>query len=163
MTKQVKIFLSWCHLDRAYQKALLRHLMPALARLVGLEIEWWQDSHLTCGERLMPGVLDRIDEADFGLLLVSPKYLASEFIRTHELPRFVGDSADKAALPVQLTSFPSYNNSEFDLAGLDKLIVFNRDDKSFAEATGVRREKFANELAVSIQRRVLGQNGYRPL
>lgn len=159
---RVRIFLSWCHRDKARKEALLFDLEPALGLLADLRVEWWEDSHLTCGERLMPGILDRLHEAEFGLLLVSPHYLKSQFIQEHELPRFVGTGADKAALPVKLTPIPSYGRTH-DLSGLDQLVVFDRDGKSFAEMTGVRRTLFANDLAESIRRRILNQNGYREL
>lgn len=162
MVKQVRIFLSWCHRNRKHKDDLLFHLEPALGLFSDLTVQWWADSHLTCGERLMPGILDRLDEADFGLLLASPQYLKSAFIRTHELPRFVGPGSDKGALPVKLTPMPRYDSGH-DLGGLESLVVFDRDGKSFAETTGVRRALFANELADSIRRRVLDLDGYRVL
>lgn len=162
MVRRVRIFLSWCHRDEKHREALMYDLEPALGLFTDLKVQWWEDSHLTCGERLMPGILDRLDEADFGLLLVSPHYLKSAFVRKRELPRFVGKGSDKGALPVKLTPFPTYNR-EHDLGGLEDLIVFDRDGKSFAETTGVRKALFANELAGSIRRRVLDQNGYREL
>jgi hypothetical protein len=78
------------------------------------------------------------------------------------LSRFAGTSLDKDALPVKLTPISGYG-PEHDLGGLERLIVFARDGKSFAEMTGVRRGLFANELASSIRRRALGLNGYRTL
>jgi hypothetical protein len=163
MAKPVRIFLSWCHRDKAYKERLLFHLEPALGLFTDLDVRWWQDSHLTCGEQLMPGILDRLDESDFGLLLASPHYLRSEFIRKYELPRFAGSEADKGALPVKLAPLPPYGNGEHDLGGLEQMIVFERGGKSFAETTGIRQTLFANELAESIRRRILGMNGYHQL
>ncbi|MGK3208376.1 hypothetical protein [Amycolatopsis sp. MEPSY49] len=158
----MKIFLSWCHRNKPEKEALLFHLEPALGLFSDVTVEWWADSHLNCGEQLMPGIIDRLDEADFGLLLASPQYLKSRFIRQHELPRFAGPDSDKGALPVKLTPMPRYDGGH-DLGGLEKLIVFERDSKSFAEMKGVQRNLFANELADSIMRRVRGQDGFRVL
>ena len=69
-----RIFLSWCHLDKALKVALLRDLLPALGVFTDLDVEWWEDSHLTCGEVLTAGIVDRLDEADFGLLLLSTRF-----------------------------------------------------------------------------------------
>ncbi|MGH3673409.1 MAG: hypothetical protein ACRDSH_22750 [Pseudonocardiaceae bacterium] len=46
---RARIFLSWCHQDRALKVALLRDLLPALGVFTDFDVEWWEDSHLTCG------------------------------------------------------------------------------------------------------------------
>jgi hypothetical protein len=159
---RVRIFLSWCHQDAALTKALLRDLLPALGLFTDLDVEWWQDSHLTCGEELLPGIVDRLDETDFGLLLLSTRYFSRPFIRKHELPRFAGPTADKGALPVALSPLPAFGE-EHDLGGVERQLVFTRNDRSFAELSGADRTRFANDLAASIRRRALSLNGYRPL
>ena len=141
---------------------MLADLHPALKLFTDVKIEWWQDSHLTCGEELTAGIVARLDEADFGLLLLSTRFFSRPFIREHELPRFVGPAADKGALPVALSPLPAFG-PESDLGGIDQLVVFTQDGKSFGELVGVRRTRFANDLAASVRRRVLGLNGYREL
>ncbi|MGH3875119.1 MAG: hypothetical protein ACRDSR_27085 [Pseudonocardiaceae bacterium] len=157
-----RIFLSWAHQDRRLKEALLTDLLPALGMLSDVSIEWWEDSHLTCGEELTPGIVDRLDEADFGLLLVSNHYLGSSFVQRHELPRFAGPGADKGSLPVALRPLPGLGAS-WNLGGIERQVVFTSAGRSFEEASGAKRAIFANELAVAIRRRLLGRNGYRPL
>jgi hypothetical protein len=157
-----RIFLSWAHRDRRLKEALLADLLPALGMLRDLSIEWWEDSHLTCGENLTPSIVDRLDEADFGLLLLSNGYFGSTFVRRHELPRFAGTGADKGALPVALRPLPGFGAS-WNMSGIERRVVFTSADRSFAEASGAKRTVFANELAAAIQRRLRGRNGYRPL
>ncbi|MGH3880357.1 MAG: hypothetical protein ACRDSK_25325 [Actinophytocola sp.] len=159
---QVRIFLSWCHRNADLKKALLADLLPVLGIFTDLEVEWWEDSHLTCGEEFLPGILDRLDEADFGLLLLSTHYFASEFIRQHELPRFAGPAADRGSLPVALAPLPEFR-AEHDLGGVERQLVFTSGSRSFAELSGHRRTTFANDLAGSIRRRALAENGYRSL
>jgi len=84
---QIRIFLSWCRQDIAHKEALLADLLPALGNFNDIEVQWWEDSHLTCGEELVPGIVDRLGEADFGVLLLSVRYFSRPFIRKHELPR----------------------------------------------------------------------------
>ena len=159
---RTRIFLSWCHQDRALNEALLRDLLPALGLFTDLAVEWWEDSHLLCGEDLTTAIVDRLDEADFGLLLLSTRFLSRPFIRRHELPRFAGPTADKGALPVALSPLPGHG-PQHDLGGVEKQLVFTQDGKSFAEVTGHRRVRFANDLAAAVRRRALGENGYRAL
>lgn len=155
-----RIFLSWCHRDSALKDDLVGRLMPLFKVSTDVKYEWWEDSHLTCGEELNPGIIDRIDEADYGLLLVSPAYLASDFIRAHELPRFVGPHADKAALPVALTALPDFKSAT-DFGGLDKLAVFLHEGKNYQSSR--RKPEFAVALAKSIRGRVLDLNRFRAL
>ncbi|MGQ0777574.1 MAG: hypothetical protein ACT4NY_24720, partial [Pseudonocardiales bacterium] len=124
------------------------------------DVEWWEDSHLTCGEELTPAIVERLDEADFGLLLLSTRFFGRPFIQQHELPRFAGPRADKGSLPVALSPLPT-SGPELDLGGIERQIVFTRDGRSFAELSGARRTSFANDLAAAIRRRALGLNGYR--
>jgi hypothetical protein len=157
-----KIFLSWCHGDRRVVEPLLADLTPALGLLADVAVEWWQDSHLTCGEDLLLGVVDRLDEADYGLLLLSSSYFSRPFILEHELPRFAGPAADRKALPVLLKPLPGFG-PEWNLRGVAQQVVFHRHGRSYAEHTGVDRTRFANELATAIRARVVGGNRYRAL
>jgi hypothetical protein len=157
-----KVFLSWCHQDAALKRALLEELLPALRIFTDFKVQWWEDSHLTCGEELAPGIVDRLDEADFGLLLLSGRYFGRPFIREYELPRFTGPHADKGALPVALSPLPAFG-PEIDLGGVERRVVFTREGRSFAELSGAQRKSFANDLAASIRRRALSLNGYRAL
>jgi hypothetical protein len=159
---RTRIFLSWCHQDRVLKEALLRDLLPALGVFTDLDVQWWEDSHLTCGEELRAGIHDRLDEADFGLLLLSIRYFGRPFIREHELPRFAGPGADKGSLPVALSPLPAFG-PECNLGGVERQLVFTRGAKSFAELSGALRTIFANELAAAIRRRALSLNGYRAL
>lgn len=159
---RTRIFLSWCHQDKALKEALLRDLLPALGVFADLDVEWWEDSHLTCGEELTAGIVGRLDEADFGLLLLSTRFFGRPFIRQHELPRFAGPRADKGSLPVALSPLPAFG-PERNLGGVERQLVFTRDAKSFAELSGAQRTSFANDLAAAIRRRALCLNGYRAL
>lgn len=158
----MRIFLSWCHQDEALKERLLRDLLPALGLFTDLSVQWWEDSHLLCGEQLTPSILARIEEADYGLLLLSTRYLGRPFVRRHELPRFAGPAADRGALPVALSPLPA-RGPDRDLGGVQDQLVFTLDGRSFGELTGHRRVEFANELADAIRRRARGDAGYRAL
>jgi hypothetical protein len=159
---RARIFLSWCHQDKVLKEALLRNLLPALGVFTDLDVEWWEDSHLICGEEFTAGIVDRLDEADFGLLLLSTRYFGQPFIQQHELPRFAGPIADKRSLPVALRPLPAFV-LEHNLGGIERQLVFTRNTKSFAELSGAQRTSFANDLAAAIRRRALSLNGYRAL
>ena len=162
MVAPVKLFLSWAHADEHLKKAFLADLEPALGCFSDVRFAWWEDSHLVPGETLLPGIVDRLDECDFGLLLLSGRYFGRPFIRRHELPRFAGPSADKGALPVRLAPIMD-RAANPDLGGVEDLVDFARAGKSFMELDGARRRQFAIDCAAAIRRRVLGNSGYRSL
>ena len=159
---KVRIFLSWTHEDAALKRALLKDLLPALGMSREIIFEWWEDSHLTCGEELTTTIISRLGEADFGLPLLSTRYFGSAYVREYELPRFAGPEADKPALPVALSPLPGFG-SEWNMEGLESHVVFTQAGRSYAELSGARRTKFANDLAGAIRRRVLSLDGYRRL
>ena len=157
---EAKLFLSWAHADENLKKALLVDLEPALGCFSDVRFAWWEDSHLVPGETLLPGIVDRLDECDFGVLLLSGRYFGRPFIHRHELPRFVGRSADKGALPVRLAPITDRTTNP-DLGGVQDLVEYAWAGKSFMELNGPGRRKFAIDCAAAIRRRVLGDNGYR--
>jgi hypothetical protein len=156
------LFLSWTHEDEQLKNALLKDLLPALGLFSDVRFAWWEDSHLVPGEELLPGILHRLDECDFGVLLLSGRYFGRPFIRQHELPRFAGPAADKEALPVRLAPLPD-RSTRPNLGGVEDLLDFAPHGRSFAELGGVRRRQFALDCAAAIRRRVLGLNRYRRL
>lgn len=159
--RSVRIVLSWCRQDRRLKELLLRDLQPALGLFRDLKVEWWEDSHLNCGEDFAADIIRRFGEADFGLLLLSPLYFSREFIKEHELPLFVGPGA-KGSLPVALAPLPPAG-AHRDLNGVERQLIFTLEQRSYAELSGAKRTIFANTLAEKIRGRALGLDGYRLL
>jgi hypothetical protein len=157
----VRLFLSWTHRDARAKEDLVPRLTDQLALLSGVAVVWWEDSHLLCGEDLGDDIRHSIDGCDYGLLLLSPAYFRSSFIAEHELPRFIGPTADKKALPVILTRLAAFDGTR-NYRGVEKRLVFSLCGKGFTQFSG-RRDEFAEKLATEIRRRVLGLGGYRPL
>jgi hypothetical protein len=162
----VRLFLSWCHKDQKLKDQLVGLLTDGLAILKDVQVKWWEDSHLHPGEELRVGVEAAIAQADYGLLLLSPAYFASTFIRGVELPRFVSDggsAASKGAVPVALRSLPGINADTWDYGGVNKLLIYFYESKAFSQLRGSRRDEFANGLVEKMRRRFVGDGGYRAL
>ena len=151
-----RVFLSWCRTDRAAKESLVAPLLDHLRILSGVEVLWWEDSDITLGEEWHRRIVASLEGCDYGLLLLSPAFLASGFIRAEELPWFVGPDAVKAALPVMLKRVPLDGSRQ--LHGVDRHQIFTdpRNGRCFTETRGAGRERFVVELASAIQRRMLG-------
>jgi TIR domain len=148
-----RLFLSWCHADRQAKDALTALLTPNLQILRGVDLQWWEDSDIRIGEDWRRKILARLDECDYGVLLLSPGFYASRFITEDELPHFVGEVAVKGALPVALKRVPL--DGSRDLHGVDRHQIFTSGGRAFAELSGSGRDRFAVDLATAIRARVL--------
>ncbi len=76
-------FISYAHDDHAMLERFRVHLV-ALEEAFGLT--FWSDGSLRAGHHWNDTILDQINQAEVFLLLVSPSFIASKFIREREIP-----------------------------------------------------------------------------
>jgi GTPase SAR1 family protein len=82
--KQVplRIFISYAREDNEYATELITHLKPFERNG---QIEPWLDRNLNAGEKWKDKIIESIRKAEIFLFLISPEFLASDFIMIHEL------------------------------------------------------------------------------
>ncbi len=78
-------FISYCHADEEYFSRLKVHLSP----LVDEGLDVWDDTRICPGDDWKREIGLALSRARVGVLLVSPDYLASEFITKVELPNLL--------------------------------------------------------------------------
>lgn len=81
--KPIPVFVSYSHKDERWLERLMVHLAP-LEKL--LQIDLWADTRIRPGSLWRDEIRAELSRAKIAILLVSADFLASEFIRTHELP-----------------------------------------------------------------------------
>lgn len=91
------VFVCYSHKDRRWLERLKVHLKP-LTREYDLEV--WEDTRLTPSSKWREEIRTALDKADAAILIVSPDFLASDFINTNELPPLLKSSAEEGALIV---------------------------------------------------------------
>ena len=152
MRKKVTFFVSYARRNKTLVNDFLDKLTDILAPSKRHEYVLWRDTALTVGADWEHQITEARDNCDFGLLLVSPAFLASKFISDKELPTFV--SGQKPSIPVMLQPV---DFSRHDLKGLDKKQIFRLDFEGFKEPRAYgdckrqRRETFVLELFKSIE------------
>lgn len=152
LRKKITFFVSYAHSNKALAGSFLQKLREMLAPSKNHNYVLWQDTGLEVGEEWEKQILEARDNCDFGLLLVSPAFLGSNFITEKELPVFV--SGEKPSIPVMLQPV---DFSKHDLKGLEKRQIFRLDYEGFKEPRAYgecrkgRRDTFVLELFRAIE------------
>lgn len=155
----IRYFISYAHEDAPRKDDLCKRLAKLFKIDSAYHYEEWHDRLLLPGDKWREEILSAIERCHFGLLLVTPSFLGSEFITREELPAFVPrdlcePEAGKRAIPVALDRI--LFDGSVDLKGLQHIQIFHDSDgKPFSERTGIRKDEFARQLFLQI-RRVLG-------
>jgi hypothetical protein len=84
-----KVFISYSHKDREWLDKFRTYLKP-LENAGALTI--WDDGHIAPGSLWREEIRQALESARIGLLLVSPDFLASDFIMKEELPVLVAST-----------------------------------------------------------------------
>ncbi len=156
MRTKVTFFVSYAHRNKMLANSFLEKLSDVFAPSKRFDYVLWEDSGIEIGEDWEKQIKQAIDQCDFGLLLISPAFLASKFITEKELPAFVAD-AGKPFIPVMLQQV---DFARHDLKGLEKRQIFRLDYEGFKEpraygdCKGQRRETFVLELFRAIEDRL---------
>lgn len=152
MARTIRYFTSYAGNDSRLADTVLALLKPLFAASNRYWHAVWQyREHLLVGERWHQRLQAEAAGCHFGLLLVSPSFLASDYISRHELPHFVGD-AGKPVIPVGLKPVDLQRH---DLKGLEAHQIFRLDSHCFSElTTRQQRDRFAIALFAQIEDRL---------
>ena len=77
------IFVSYSHQDKEYLERLQKFLKPVINEGI---FELWDDTKIAPGQEWKEKIREAINDAIAAILLVSPSFLASDFITKNELP-----------------------------------------------------------------------------
>lgn len=149
MSTRTKIFISYAHEDESWREKLRVFLRPQERN--GL-IDVWDDKRIQTGDKWRLAIDAALTECGVAVLLVSPYFLNSDFIRDKELPRiFARHEAEGLWIyPVLISScdwqgedwlkelqIKHYSGDAFDLAGDPQ------QNKAFTEVAAEIRKRLA--------------------
>ena len=108
--KQPLVFISYSHHDERWIRELLIHLKPLKDRNL---LDFWSDREIEPGRKWQQEIEQALASAKIAILLVSPMFLASDFIKNNELPTLlnaaIGDGLTIIWIPI---SGSNYNYTE---------------------------------------------------
>ena len=166
--RQIRLFVSYAHdapENGPRVSRLADNFLQRLKDQLGLCSHYqflpWTDRTIGLGKQWRQEIETAITTCDGGLLLLTPRFLNSQFILQHELGQFLepqGIAAGKPVIPIGLSQFPL----DGDLKGLEPSQIYLGPDyhntqskpKFFEElSTEPARNRFAMDAARRIEQR----------
>src|ERR1700722_14134984 len=120
MRQPTSYFVSYAHCDSRDVERFRGVLEPNLKGSAKFEFGAWTDHQILPGEHWRIEIEQALGRSCFGLLLVSPGFLASDFVTKKELPSLL---AKKMVVPVALQRI--LFDGAIDLKGLEDRQVFH--------------------------------------
>jgi len=147
----VRFFVSYAHEDKELAEKLMKQFRIQFKPSRRYELQLWVDRDILVGSHWHASIQDAIRDCDFGLLLVSPSFLGSEYIGDNELPHFVGDGK-KPVIPVGLVPVAFGHH---DLKGLSEHQIFLKSGQYFARQRGTEEKReFVLALYLEAEKRL---------
>ncbi len=149
--RPIRFFVSYAHADLDLKTGLLGKLLPLLQTLAKGSVELWSDRKLLPGEKWFAEIKNAMAKCDYGLLLVSPEFLASRFIKEVELKFLL---ANRQVFPVALKRV--LFDGSMKLHELEEhQVFFDQGGKAYSERTpGNPRDQFGLQLFQKIHERL---------
>jgi hypothetical protein len=149
-------FHSYAQRDVVLVDRFLELLAPRLATRRQLKLQLWSDRAILVGETWLEEIERALEHCDFGLLCLTPNFLASGFIRDVEIPALL--KPGRVVMPVALEPLELALSQ---LHGLEDQQVFryrppgSTRKLAFAECAGANRLRFCDQLVTQVVARLL--------
>jgi hypothetical protein len=145
----LKIFISYSHKDEIFKDELVTMLAGLQARGI---VDPWQDRRIEAGDEWNTSIQDAMNECDLALLLVSPDYIASRFIREEEQPKLLQRREEMLARVIPIIVRPCLWQSEPVLKDLQALPKDGEAIVTFSKEDG-ERDKAWTAIAAFVERK----------
>jgi internalin A len=143
--KRDKVFVSYSHKDGEWLKRVQTHLR--VLENLGITINLWDDTQIKPGMIWRNEIEKALSAAKVAILLVSTDFLASDFIRTDELPPLLKAAEHEGAIIIPIILKPCLFDSHKSLAEFQAV---NSTTKPLSKLTKSKQD----EMLVALARRI---------
>ncbi len=139
-----KVFISYCHKDKRYLEELQTHLKPVIR---ATDIDIWDDTRIQAGQEWHEEILAALNDCCVAILLVSPGFLASDYIDQYELPAILEASKNRGVviLPVIVSK------CRFEHSELAKFSSVNDPERTLREQRPAQRDAIWVKLVADVE------------
>lgn len=148
------IFISYSHKDEEWLHRLRKMLRPVEDRH---QISTWSDKDIKPGDRWRDEIEKSLAAAKVAVLIVSPDFLASEFIKEYELPRLF-EKAGKKELPIL---WVAARYSMFQETGIGDLQALNDPTEPLESLSPAEQERVLVQICQGIKSAAQSADGPR--
>jgi hypothetical protein len=135
------IFVSYSHADSDWLKRLRTHMTPYLR---GEKLELWDDNRISAGADWAADIERELARARVAVLLVTPDFLASDFVAQVELPALLKRRNDLTVLWIPIRA------SAYDVTPLKHIQAAHSPNDPLAALPAAKQD----EALVAIARRI---------
>lgn len=141
-----KIFVSYSHKDRSYLERLRVHLKSLELTHKGA-IDVWDDTQIGTGALWRDQIQKALQSARTAILLVSPDFLASDFIIKEELPSLL-EAAEKDGLKIMPVVIKPCRFEKVDF--LARFQSVNPPDQPLSKLSDWQQDEYWGKLAEDV-------------
>lgn len=150
-SRREQIFISYSHKDKKWLEHLQTFLSPHVRKT---NISIWDDTKVNSGEEWREGIETAIASAKVAVLLVSPDFLACDFIAEHELSPLL-EAAQNDGLRILWIAVRASGYVETEIA---RYQAMNDPSRPLASLSATNREKELVRICQEIKLTVLKES-----
>jgi hypothetical protein len=150
--RSVSFFVSYAKANKVAVEQFLQLYKEQIGASKRFSYSQWSDNQIMVGDNWHNAIQEAISHTDFGILLVSPAFLNSSYIESHELPEYL-KSDGKRCFPVMLANV---DFDRHDLKGLQDKQIYRLDiidlqpPRAFRDLKGKRKTQFVEKFFAQV-------------